>query len=133
MNQMLRIGQTVTTDRQVKQKSYSGHPLLSVIGGGDCATFTWSVRESSRLPCDSDQFLGSGRQGEVHRAKLSGSLAASKQYFPDSATAQQRVGNVDQGGPPTNRFLRPMDLVFAADVAGAGGASASEEHETVVI
>lgn len=78
--------------------------------------------ESSGVTCKVGQFLGGGGQGEVYRATLGGQSVALKWYFPDSATPQQRIAleTLVKKGPPTERFLWPMELASAAGVAGFG-------------
>lgn len=82
-----------------------------------------SVRtESSGLECKVERFLGGGGQGEVYRANLGGGLVALKWYYPSSATAEQRTAleMLVQKGPPTERFLWPMELASASGVPSFG-------------
>jgi serine/threonine protein kinase len=77
---------------------------------------------ASGLPCQVNQFLGGGGQGEVYRADLAGSQVALKWYFPSSATAEQRAALqiLVHKGPPNDRFLWPMELATAQGVSGFG-------------
>jgi eukaryotic-like serine/threonine-protein kinase len=90
-NQILRIGQTVRA-------------------------------ESSGKDCVIEQFLGGGGQGEVYRATLDGEKVALKWYFPTQATPGQRaaLGLLIKQGPPTAKFLWPLDVVTASRVRGFG-------------
>jgi eukaryotic-like serine/threonine-protein kinase len=77
---------------------------------------------SSGITGTIEQFLGSGGQGEVYRLKLGGAMVALKWYFPKSATTQQRTAleMLVKKGPPTEKFLWPMELATAPDVPGFG-------------
>lgn len=91
MNQILKIGQRVTT-------------------------------ESSLVECALVEFLGGGGQGEVYRADLAGREVALKWYLPGCATPRQRA-SLDvliRKGPPTERFLWPLELVSARQIPGFG-------------
>jgi DNA-binding helix-hairpin-helix protein with protein kinase domain len=78
--------------------------------------------ESSSLPCEVDQFLGSGGQGEVYRAILAGKAMALKWYFPHAATPGQRsaLETLVKKGTPNDRFLWPQELTSASGVSGFG-------------
>ncbi len=78
--------------------------------------------ESSGITGTIEQLLGSGGQGEVYRLKLGEATVALKWYFPASATTQQRVALelLVKKGPPTEKFLWPMELVTAPNVPGFG-------------
>ena len=77
---------------------------------------------TSKMMCKGEAFLGGGGQGEVYRALLDGQHVALKWYFPAQATAEQR-SNLEvliKKGPPTPRFLWPMELTTAPGVPGFG-------------
>ena len=78
--------------------------------------------DSSRMACDVEQFLGGGGQGEVYRAKLSGKPVALKWYFAHTATPEQRAAleTLVKRGPPTDKFLWPMELALSTTVPGFG-------------
>ncbi len=78
--------------------------------------------ERTRSDCTVEQYLGGGGQGEVYRARLGSTLVALKWYFPATATAEQRASleRLVQQGPPTDRFLWPLDLASAPGVGGFG-------------
>ena len=78
--------------------------------------------ETSGMICEVEQFLGDGGQGEVYRASISGKPIALKWYFPDSATCNQRLAleMIIKKGPPTSRFLWPMELASEPGVGGFG-------------
>ncbi len=78
--------------------------------------------EGSGLPCKVEEFLGGGGQGEVYRASLAGRPVALKWYLPAAATAEQHVALelLAKKGPPTDRFLWPLELAAAPDVPGFG-------------
>lgn len=80
------------------------------------------VRTESGVPCEIEQFLGGGGQGEVYRAKMGGSRFALKWYYPNTATVDQRsaLEALIKKGPPSNKFLWPMELASQQGVAGFG-------------
>ena len=77
---------------------------------------------TSRMPCTAEKFLGGGGQGEVYRADLGGQKVALKWYFPAQATPEQRVAleTLIKKGPPTDKFLWPMELTQSDAVTGFG-------------
>ncbi len=77
---------------------------------------------TSRMACTAEKFLGGGGQGEVYRADLSGQKVALKWYFPAQATAEQRAALevLIKKGPPSEKFLWPIELTESADVPGFG-------------
>lgn len=77
---------------------------------------------TSRMPCTAEKFLGGGGQGEVYRADLGGQKVALKWYFPVQATKEQRIAldTLIKKGPPTEKFLWPIELTESADVTGFG-------------
>jgi DNA-binding helix-hairpin-helix protein with protein kinase domain len=74
------------------------------------------------MPCTAEKFLGGGGQGEVYRADLGGKKVALKWYFPAQATPEQReaLEVLIQKGPPTEKFLWPIELTHSPDVPGFG-------------
>jgi DNA-binding helix-hairpin-helix protein with protein kinase domain len=80
--------------------------------------------ESSQTPCIVEDLLGGGGQGEVYRANLGGKHVALKWYFPHYLKAdpdqQERLEAAIQSGPPSDRFLWPIDLVSEPGVQGFG-------------
>lgn len=77
---------------------------------------------TSKMTCTVEAFLGGGGQGEVYRAVLDGQEVALKWYFPGQATVEQRAALevLVKKGPPTERFLWPMELCDSPDVPGFG-------------
>ena len=79
---------------------------------------------SSGLPCTVEQFLGSGGQGEVYRANLNGQPVALKWYFPQylsqDLNIRAQIENAIQCGPPSDRFLWPMDLTSEPGIKSFG-------------
>lgn len=63
--------------------------------------------------CRVKTLLGSGGQGEVYQVEVEGRDYALKWYYPENATPQQYAAlqELVQIGPPTNRFLWPLELV----------------------
>lgn len=78
--------------------------------------------KSSGLPCKVEEFLGGGGQGEVYRVKLSQKDVALKWYYPASATPDQQkiLENLVDKGPPSDKFLWPLEMAFSDDVRGFG-------------
>jgi len=67
-------------------------------------------------------YIGSGTQGEVYHATVDGQAVALKWYFPQMATAGQRVILEDliSVPPPDDTFLWPLGLAEADGVRGFG-------------
>jgi len=76
------------------------------------------------MPCEVEQFLGGGGQGEVYRADLGGKPVALKWYFPAYllATPEQRAAleTLIKKGAPSDKFLWPMELTSEEGVEGFG-------------
>ena len=82
--------------------------------------------ESSGAECEVEALLGGGGQGEVYRAQLGGAngeAVALKWYLPHAATAVQRVAleALVSTGPPTTRFLWPLELASGTGPDGPPG------------
>lgn len=77
---------------------------------------------TSDVPVTVEQYLGGGGQGEVYRADLGGKKVALKWYYPAQATPEQRSGLevLVKKGPPTAKFLWPIELTTADKVQGFG-------------
>ncbi len=77
---------------------------------------------SSKRTCKVEDFIGGGGQGEVYRATVDGKAVALKWYFPAQSTVDQRSGLdvLVKKGPPTARFLWPMELTTSVNVPGFG-------------
>jgi DNA-binding helix-hairpin-helix protein with protein kinase domain len=78
--------------------------------------------EPSGMACEVGQFLGAGGQGEVYRAKVGGNAVALKWFFPHIATREleSSIKTLTQIGPPTEKFLWPVEMTFAEGVQGYG-------------
>ncbi|MGK7874156.1 MAG: protein kinase [Xenococcaceae cyanobacterium] len=80
--------------------------------------------EYSGLPCTVEQFLGSGGQGEVYRANLNAQPVALKWYFPQylsqDPNIRDRIETAISYGPPSDRFLWPMDLTSEPGIESFG-------------
>jgi eukaryotic-like serine/threonine-protein kinase len=78
--------------------------------------------EGSRIECEVREYLGGGGQGEVYGTIMAGRAVALKWYLAASATARQRASLefLIRKGPPSDRFLWPLELVSSSGVAGFG-------------
>lgn len=78
--------------------------------------------ESSGMSCEVLKFLGGGGQGEVYAAHLGGRPVALKWYYPASATTEQRraLEHLAAMGPPSPKFLWPLELASASGVSDYG-------------
>lgn len=76
------------------------------------------------VECEVKQFIGAGGQGEVYKAELGGQDVALKwynlQYLGVDLGLRERILNSIKSGPPSDRFLWPMDLVTSKDTPGFG-------------
>lgn len=84
---------------------------MSTIFTADQTVWTEIAHQSCRI----DGVLGEGGQGEVYSVSVDGRPAAMKWYHRQFATPQQmmNLGTLARKGPPTNRFLWPIELVSA--------------------
>jgi DNA-binding helix-hairpin-helix protein with protein kinase domain len=80
--------------------------------------------ESSGLDCQVEQFLGGGGQGEVYRVNLGGKKMALKWYFPHylkiDTYLRERLQTAIETGPPSDKFLWPMELTSSPKIEGFG-------------
>jgi DNA-binding helix-hairpin-helix protein with protein kinase domain len=71
--------------------------------------------QGTGLPCQVDEFLGGGAQGEVYRASYAGQAVALKWYFPQyrkqDPDLRRRLQQIIRFGAPSERFLWPIDIV----------------------
>jgi len=77
---------------------------------------------TSRSTCTVERFLSGGGQGEVYRVTLGGRPVALKWYYPASGTAEQRkaLETLIKMGPPSDRFLWPLELATMAKTPAFG-------------
>src|SRR4051794_1502996 len=81
--------------------------------------------ETSEIPCEVEQYLGGGGQGEVYRARLgSGKPVALKWYYPHYVVQDERLRErlkmAISGGAPSDRFLWPLDFASSPDISAFG-------------
>lgn len=78
--------------------------------------------QPSGMTCNIGELLGAGGQGEVYKAELGGEAVAVKWFFPHMATPEQRASMelLVRKGPPSEHFLYPLEITFAAGVEGFG-------------
>lgn len=72
------------------------------------------VAEGSGAPCTVRRYLGGGGQGEVYHARMEGGDVALKWYHPNylqgDPTLRRRLADAVRKGPPSDRFLWPMQI-----------------------
>ncbi|PWT90879.1 MAG: serine/threonine protein kinase [Proteobacteria bacterium] len=80
------------------------------------------ITKSSGVECTLVEYLGGGGQGDVYRAEMAGRFVAVKWYLSRSATERQRasIELLVRKGPPTDRFLWPLELVSCPGVRDFG-------------
>lgn len=80
--------------------------------------------EVSKMAVEVCDCLGGGTQGEVYKVSMNESELALKWYFPhyleSDPRLRERLDMAIRLGPPTNRFLWPMELASVQDVRGFG-------------
>ncbi len=80
--------------------------------------------KNSRMTLGVEQFLGGGGQGEVYRVTVQGQPVAVKWFFPhylrQDTRLRERLDRAIQLGPPSDRFLWPLEIVNAPGVPGFG-------------
>ncbi len=71
------------------------------------------LQTQSGIPCEVDELLGVGGQGEVYKVTLANKPMALKWYYPHSATPAQRqaLEVLVKKGAPNDKFLWPLELV----------------------
>lgn len=71
--------------------------------------------ETSGQDCKIEAFIGRGGQGEVYKGLLGSHAVAVKWYLPHylqmDTRLKQRLNKAISNGPPTDKFLWPMELV----------------------
>jgi len=72
--------------------------------------------------CEIQELIGTGNQGQVYRVLLNGQEHAVKWYFPGSATRRQRarIELLIKKGPPSDRFIWPLDITLCQGFPGFG-------------
>ena len=75
--------------------------------------------------CKIEKFLGGGAQGEVYQVTIAGQPMALKWYFPhylkQDPTLRQRIEQTIQFGPPSDRFLWPLEVATHPQVSDSFG------------
>lgn len=91
--------------------------------------------KTSRMKLAVEQFLGGGGQGEVYRVNIDQQALAVKWFFPhylrQDVRLRERLDQAIQIGPPSDRFLWPLEIVNAPGVAGFGYLMALREPRFV--
>src|SRR4051794_10107466 len=76
-------------------------------------------------PCAVAELLGGGGQGEVYACRIDGRPFALKWYFPhyvrQAPRLRDRLEWAVKEGPPSDRFLWPLDLATAGKTADSFG------------
>ena len=80
------------------------------------------VSTSSKTQYTVKNLLGSGGQGEVYSVTSNGKPWALKWYFSDTGTKEQRtaIEKLISIGPPTDRFLWPIEIVSTPESSSFG-------------
>jgi hypothetical protein len=81
-----------------------------------------AVRTRSGATCRVEKFLGGGGQGEVYRTTWDERPFALKWYYPEIGTTEQwqAVNSLIEKGPPSDRFLWPLELARSNDAPAYG-------------
>lgn len=73
--------------------------------------------EDGRVPLTVGQYVGGGGQGQVFRSMMGGRPIVIKWFLPEyvriDVTLHERLRRLVAAGPPTDRFLWPIELVAA--------------------
>ncbi|MGG6267338.1 protein kinase domain-containing protein [Leptolyngbya sp. AN03gr2] len=83
-----------------------------------------SIQTTTGLPCQVEELLGSGSQGEVYRARLSDRAVALKwfhsYYIHEDAGLLERLTDLVHLDAPTDQFLWPFAIVTSPETSGFG-------------
>jgi eukaryotic-like serine/threonine-protein kinase len=82
------------------------------------------VTQAGRIPLTVGQYVGGGGQGQVFRSVMGGRHVVIKWFLPDyvsvDVTLRERLHRLLATGPPTDRFLWPIETVLAQGVPSFG-------------
>lgn len=82
------------------------------------------IQTTMGLPCEVEELLGSGTQGEVYRARLSDRPVALKwfhsYYIHQDVGLLERLNEVVHIGAPNDQFLWPLAIVTSPEMSGFG-------------
>lgn len=82
------------------------------------------IQTTMGLPCQVEELLGSGTQGEVYRARLSDQSIALKwfhsYYIHEDAGLLERLTELVHLEAPTDQFLWPFAIVTSPETSGFG-------------
>ncbi len=74
--------------------------------------------------CYVERLLGAGTQGEVYEARITKKAFALKWYYPQYLSCdpqlKARLNRIVSIGPPSDRFLWPVEVVASSGVQGFG-------------
>jgi hypothetical protein len=78
--------------------------------------------ETTGRDCEVEQFIGRFGQGEVYHARLGREAVVLKWYYQQQAMRERYeiLERIVGDGPPSDRFLWPLELAHADGVAGFG-------------
>ncbi len=78
--------------------------------------------DKAQLPIKIGKLLGAGAQGEVYQVLFDKQTLALKWYFPKEVSEKQKslLNRLIEMGPPSDKYLWPIELAFSNQASGFG-------------